>query len=114
MSKQQFQPRELNLLAQLPELECVRCDVSGFGSSHDYVFTHPAALSDLKLAAGGSVELGADGSGRDLDAPRDRGQHSAALPWRDLIIRKLEQGLCARRIHHDLQAEQGYLAGSRG
>jgi len=30
-------------------IQLVRCDVSGFGTTHDYPFTHPSALSDLIL-----------------------------------------------------------------
>lgn len=77
----------------------------------------PAGPSDSKpanappgsmvLATSGSATL-TDPSPRDLPVPRDRGPHSVALPWRDLILRKLDQGLCARRIHQDLVAEQGY------
>lgn len=40
-----------------------------------------------------------------------QGPVSAAAPWRELILQKLEQGLHARRIYQDLVAEQGY-AGS--
>ncbi|HMN95632.1 MAG TPA: alpha/beta hydrolase [Phycisphaerales bacterium] len=35
------------LLARLPRLEMVDCAVSGFSTSHNYVFSHPSAMSDL-------------------------------------------------------------------
>jgi esterase/lipase superfamily enzyme len=38
-----------NLLAQVPNVQLVQCTVSGFGTTHDYVFTNPAAFSDLIL-----------------------------------------------------------------
>jgi len=41
--------REQKVLTQLPKLELVDCEVSGFGTSHAYVFSHPAAMSDLVL-----------------------------------------------------------------
>src|SRR5437773_3833431 len=39
------------------------------------------------------------------------GQVSAAGPWREVILQKLEAGLSARRIYQDLCCEQSY-AGS--
>jgi esterase/lipase superfamily enzyme len=49
LSKDQIKPAGQKLLAELPNIQFVRCHVSGFGTTHDYVFTHPAALSDLIL-----------------------------------------------------------------
>jgi esterase/lipase superfamily enzyme len=43
-----FEPAQ-ELLAQIPNIELVQCVVSGFGTTHDYVFTNPGALSDLIL-----------------------------------------------------------------
>lgn len=34
--------------------------------------------------------------------PRDRGPISTALPWREIILQKLDQGLSAQRIYQDL------------
>lgn len=36
-------------LAQMPRLEMVDCTVSGFSTSHNYVFSHPSAMSDMIL-----------------------------------------------------------------
>jgi esterase/lipase superfamily enzyme len=44
-----FSPRARQALAQLPNLQFVDCKVTHFSNTHDYVFTHPAALSDLIL-----------------------------------------------------------------
>jgi esterase/lipase superfamily enzyme len=44
-----FGPRARRALARLPNLQFIDCKVSHFSSSHDYVFAHPAALSDLIL-----------------------------------------------------------------
>lgn len=46
-----FSPQVKQMLAQLPNLQFIECQVksSGIISSHDYVFAHPAALSDLIL-----------------------------------------------------------------
>ena len=41
------------LLATVPNMQLVQCFVSGFGTTHDYVFTNPGALSDLVLALRG-------------------------------------------------------------
>ena len=37
------------VLAQAQSMEVVQCVVSGFGTTHDYMFTNPGALSDLIL-----------------------------------------------------------------
>jgi len=37
---------------------------------------------------------------------------SAAWPWREVILQKLEQGLCAQRIYQDLQDPEHGYAGS--
>src|SRR5207253_2224959 len=44
-----FSPRARQALAQVPNLHFVDCKVTHFSNTHDYVFTHPAALSDLIL-----------------------------------------------------------------
>lgn len=47
----------------------------------------------------------------EVGPTRERGPHSAALAFGEVIARKLDEGLCARRIYQDLQTEHGY-AGS--
>lgn len=42
-------PSDMAMLRQLPSAQLVVTDVRGFSTSHDYVFTNPAALSDLIL-----------------------------------------------------------------
>jgi esterase/lipase superfamily enzyme len=42
-------PDERERLAQLPRMELIDCTVSGFSTSHNYVFSHPSAMSDLIL-----------------------------------------------------------------
>jgi esterase/lipase superfamily enzyme len=46
-----FTPAMRQMLAKLPNLQFIECNVksSSFLGSHDYVFNHPAALSDLIL-----------------------------------------------------------------
>lgn len=50
--------REKRVLATLPRLQFVDCEVSGFGTSHAYVFSHPAAMSDLVLVLRDKAEPG--------------------------------------------------------
>ncbi|MFO0829681.1 MAG: alpha/beta hydrolase [Phycisphaerales bacterium] len=49
VSKRDVQPATQELLAQVPNVEFVQCVVSGFGTTHDYMFTNPGAMSDLIL-----------------------------------------------------------------
>jgi esterase/lipase superfamily enzyme len=49
LSEETIKPGGKRILADLTTIQLVRCDVSGFGTSHDYPFTDPAALSDLIL-----------------------------------------------------------------
>lgn len=46
------------LLQQLPRLEMIDCSVSGFSTSHNYVFSHPAAMSDLLMVLGRDADPG--------------------------------------------------------
>lgn len=66
LSREQVKPEGQKLMSQLGNIECVRCSVSGFGTSHDYVFTDPAALSDLILVLRDGRKAGAE-NGRPLD-----------------------------------------------
>ena len=47
LSPEAVRPEGKKLLAELPWIQIVQCNVSGFGTSHDYVFTNPSAFSDL-------------------------------------------------------------------
>jgi esterase/lipase superfamily enzyme len=49
LSKSEVLPEGQEVLASVPGVQLVQCVVSGFGTSHDYVFTNPGALSDLIL-----------------------------------------------------------------
>ncbi len=49
LSQETVKPAGQRLLAQVPSIQLIRCDVSGFGTTHDYAFTHPAPFSDLIL-----------------------------------------------------------------
>jgi esterase/lipase superfamily enzyme len=44
-----FSPQVRQVLAKLPNLQFIDCKVTHYSTSHDYVFAHPAALSDLIL-----------------------------------------------------------------
>lgn len=57
-------------MAQLSNFALIDCRVSGFGSSHNYAFTHPAVLSDLILLLRDRLPPGA-AHGRPLVAPFD-------------------------------------------
>ena len=48
-------------LAKLPNLQFVDCKVTRFSTSHDYIFAHPAALSDLILVLRDRLPPGAPG-----------------------------------------------------
>jgi esterase/lipase superfamily enzyme len=66
-------PRDLSpqaraALAKLPTLQLIDCKVSSYSTSHDYVFAHPAALSDLILLLRDRRGPGAE-NGRPLLQP---------------------------------------------
>ena len=60
-----FSPAVRQALARLPMLQFVDCKVTHFSTSHDYVFAHPAALSDLILVLRERRDPGAE-HGRPL------------------------------------------------
>jgi esterase/lipase superfamily enzyme len=60
-----FSPTVRQALARLPMLQFVECRVTHFSTSHDYVFAHPAALSDLILVLRERRDPGAE-HGRPL------------------------------------------------
>lgn len=61
-------PQARQVLARLPSLQFIECRVSHFSTSHDYVFAHPAALSDLILVLRDRRPPGAE-NGRPLLQP---------------------------------------------
>ncbi len=63
-----FSPHARAVLAKLPNLQFVDCQVTHFSTSHDYVFAHPAALSDLILVLRDGRDPGA-ANGRPLIQP---------------------------------------------
>ncbi len=44
-----FSPKVRQMLSSMPNLQFVECRVSDFSGSHNYIYAHPAALSDLIL-----------------------------------------------------------------
>jgi esterase/lipase superfamily enzyme len=60
-----FSPRARQALASFQTLELIDCDVSGFSTTHDYEFAHPAVLSDLILVLRERRDPGAE-NGRPL------------------------------------------------
>lgn len=52
-------PQVREMLRQLPCIELINCDVSGY-TTHAYVFQHPAALSDFILAIRDRAQAGTD------------------------------------------------------
>ena len=55
-------------LAAYPRLEVIDCDVSGYSTSHNYAFAHPAVLSDLIRVIRDGAQPGAE-NGRPLESP---------------------------------------------
>jgi len=65
LSEASIKPPAKKLLAELPWIQVVQCNVSGFGTSHDYLFTHPGAFSDLIMVLRDGRKPGAE-NGRPL------------------------------------------------
>ena len=59
------QPGMLEKLEQIPSIQFIRSDVSGFSTSHAYVFGNPAAFSDLVLVLRDQKRAGKE-NGRPL------------------------------------------------
>ena len=74
LSIESIKPEGKKLLDEIKRIEVVQCNVSGFGTSHDYSFTHPAALSDLILVLRDGRKAGAE-NGRPL-------VHRGGVFWR--------------------------------
>jgi esterase/lipase superfamily enzyme len=65
LSQVKFSPAQAALLKQLPQIQLVECRVSGFASSHAYVFGNPAAMSDVVAVLRDRRDAGAE-HGRPL------------------------------------------------
>jgi esterase/lipase superfamily enzyme len=65
-----FSPKLKESLAKMPNVQFIECNVSGLADSHSYVFTHPAALSDLILVLRDRRDPGA-ANGRPLRQPAE-------------------------------------------
>jgi len=65
LSQESLKPAGKKLLAELPWIQIIQCNVSGFGTSHDYIFTNPGAFSDLIMVLRDGRKPGAE-NGRPL------------------------------------------------
>ncbi len=63
-------PKIKESLARMPNVQFIECNVSGLAETHNYVFTHPAALSDLILVLRDRRDPGA-ANGRPLRQPSE-------------------------------------------
>jgi esterase/lipase superfamily enzyme len=63
-------PKIKESLARMPNVQFIECNVSGLADTHNYVFTHPAALSDLILVLRDRRDPGA-AHGRPLRQPSE-------------------------------------------
>ena len=68
LSPDDFTAAQRKALAKLPDVEMIDCSVSGYTTSHAYVFQHPSALSDLILLVWDGRNAGA-ANGRPLQCP---------------------------------------------
>ena len=59
-------------IASLGTVDFVYCDVSGYSTSHDYEFAHPAVVSDLIKVLRENASAGAE-HGRPLKSPAEAG-----------------------------------------
>jgi len=65
-----FNPKLKRVLAKMPNVQFIECKLSGSYLSHDYLFTHPAAFSDLILLLRDRRPPGAE-YGRPLRQPAE-------------------------------------------
>jgi esterase/lipase superfamily enzyme len=65
-----FTPEMRQRLSAFQTLELIKCEVTGYSTSHDYEFAHPAVLSDLVLVLRDRRDPGA-ANGRPLRAPTE-------------------------------------------
>lgn len=72
LGNREFSGKMRHLLAEMPKLQFIECNIasSGIVASHDYVFNHPAALSDLILVLRDRRPPGAE-HGRPLRQPAE-------------------------------------------
>ena len=68
MAISDFTPEALEALKVRDSVDFVNCDVTGYSTSHDYEFAHPAVLSDLILVLRDGRQAGAQ-YGRPLKNP---------------------------------------------
>ena len=67
LSQIPFSPQQVKLIEQMPQIQLVECQVSGFASSHAYVFGNPAAMSDVVAVLRDRRNVGAE-NGRPLES----------------------------------------------
>lgn len=71
MTSDNLDPRYRDVLSRMSNINFIECDVTSFSTSHDYVFAHPAVVSDLILLLRDNRAPGAE-HGRPL-LPIDSG-----------------------------------------
>ena len=67
LSNIELTPIQTKLFQQLKQINLIECQVSGHGTSHAYVFGHPAAMSDVVAVLRDRRDAGAE-NGRPLEA----------------------------------------------
>lgn len=70
LASKDFSPKMKQALAKLPNVQFIECKLSGLSTTHNYVFTHPAALSDMILVLRDRRDPGA-ANGRPLRQPAE-------------------------------------------
>ena len=66
LSNIELTPIQTKLFKQLKQINLIECQVSGHGTSHAYVFGHPAAMSDVVAVLRDRRDVGAE-NGRPLE-----------------------------------------------
>lgn len=70
LSPKEFTTDARQKMSKLNKFSLIECQVRGYSTSHDYVFAHPAVLSDVVLLLRDNRDPGA-GNGRPLITPYD-------------------------------------------
>lgn len=70
LGSKDFSPKMKHALSKLPNVQFIECKLSGLSTTHSYVFTHPAALSDLILVLRDRRDPGI-ANGRPLRQPAE-------------------------------------------
>jgi esterase/lipase superfamily enzyme len=70
LSAKEIKPEARKKLTQLGRFDLIQCNVSGFSTSHDYAFAHPAVVSDIFLLLRDGKAPGA-ANGRPLRVPAE-------------------------------------------